>query len=416
MTTSVELSVAALSLDPGQSDAEAHTPPIAFEVKPFTIDLSTRATRMISLVKAAQLPDKPAFPGLGSTFGADLDKMKELQSAWTTTFNWSTQQEAMNKYPHFTAIIEGLTIHYIYQKSKNHGAIPLILIHGWPASFLQFLPLVEPLTTMGKTSTGASVSFDIVIPSLPGFAFSSPPPVKWTLQDTARIFDILMTKVLGYKTHAVFGTDFGCVVGYSMYSKFPTNVRSASFDYIPFIALMPDQLTAEGIVLDDYGKFAIQILVKTATTGIGYYYEQSTEPNTIGLALFDNPLGQLIWMGSKYLLWSDPRAGTNGSLVNTDNILASISLYFLTESFISATFTYAQNATSFGTVYTRAPTDAPMLFSSFKFNNQYWPKEIISRVGNMVFYKEHDFGGHFPSLDNPTEFVDDLREIRTFFK
>lgn len=280
-----------------------------------------------------------------------------------------------------------------------------------------------------------------------------------------------MTQVLGYKTYAVFGTDFGCVTAYSMYSKFPTQVRSASFDYIPFLALMPDQVAAEGIVLDDFGKFAIQILVKTATTGIGYFSEQSTEvrsmlcsyvigvltfdlfqPNTIGLALFDNPLGQLVWMGSKYLLCerksklidktltdsgvgSDPRAGTNGSLVNTENILTSISLYFLTNSFVSAAFTYAQNPTAFGTNYTKAPTDAPMLFSAFKFNNQYWPKEMISRVGNLVFYKgnsepplvdrhsdscaydvEHDFGGHFPSLDNPSEFTTDLREIRTFFK
>jgi pimeloyl-ACP methyl ester carboxylesterase len=117
----------------------------------------------------------------------------------------------------------------------------------------------------------------VIVPSLPGFAFSSAQPANWTLHDTARIFDTLMNKVLGYKTYSVFGTDWGCAIGYSMYSNFPTRVRASSFSYIPFLAQMPDQLAAEGIVLNDFGKFSIQILVKTATTGTGYFVEQSTE-------------------------------------------------------------------------------------------------------------------------------------------
>jgi pimeloyl-ACP methyl ester carboxylesterase len=129
--------------------------------------------------------------------------------------------------------VEGIYIHFIHQKSSDSESIPLILIHGWPVSFIELRPVVDPLTTKSYTSTGIPVSFDVVIPSLPGYAFSSILPLNWTLDDTSRIFNTLMTDILGYETYAVHGTDWGSFLAYNMYDNFNNIVRSVHLLEIP---------------------------------------------------------------------------------------------------------------------------------------------------------------------------------------
>lgn len=174
------------------------------------------------------------------------------------------------------------------------------------------------------------------------------------------------------------------------------------------------------------------------------------QPSTIGLALHDNPVGQLAWIAQQIIdcmsiLYldvvaemsnttpgSDPRAGSEASVLTSKEILRFTSLYFLTDSFLSSVFIYFSNPTGFRPNYTKAPTDAPMLYSNFKYNNAFFPRALVERVGNLVFWKgkeifhfsfsgssdtdarsltDHDFGGHFPGVDNPLALVSDLREI-----
>jgi pimeloyl-ACP methyl ester carboxylesterase len=386
----------------------------AFNVKPFTINLSP--SRMESLVNNTHLPAQPEYPGLGNTFGMDLDVLKSLQTTWTSNYSWTVEQAKFNKFQQFTTTIEGLDIHFIHQKSGLNDSIPLILNHGWPGTFQDFFPLIPGLTSASKTPHGKNVSFDVVIPSLPGFTFSSAPPQNWTLQDTARVFNTLMTDVLGYDTYAAFGTDWGCVIAYTLYSNYTTSMRALALDYLPFFPLTQDQLAADGITLDSFGELAYEIYEHALATGTGYFVEQNTEPNTIGLALYDNPVGQLAWIAAKIIEWSDPRAGTNGSLITPETTLNTVSLYYLTQSFVSSVFTYAQNPNGFQTTYSKADTDAPLLFSAFQYNNQYWPPEVVAMVGNLVSYTEHDFGGHFSGLDNPSGLLSDLVKIGDYFE
>ncbi|KAF9445163.1 alpha/beta-hydrolase [Macrolepiota fuliginosa MF-IS2] len=371
---------------------------------------------MEALVKNTILPAHPEYVGLGNSFGIDLDALKNLQNTWTSKYSWAAEQTKFNQLKQYTATIEGLTIHFIHEKSGQPDSIPLLLNHGWPSSFQDFVPLIPGLKSVSTTPSGKNVSFNVVIPSLPGFMFSSAPPQNWTLQDTARVFNTLMTEVLGYKTYAAYGTDWGCVIAYTLYSKYTTSLRALALDYLPFFPLSRDQLAAEGITLNAFGERAYEIYEHALATGTGYFVEQNTEPNTIGLALYDNPVGQLAWIGSKISIWSDPRAGTNGSLINPETTLTTVSLYYLTQCFVSSVFTYAQNPNGFMTTYSKANTDAPLLFSAFQFNNQYWPKEVVAMVGNLVSYTEHDFGGHFSALDNPSGLLSDLRKIGDYFK
>jgi pimeloyl-ACP methyl ester carboxylesterase len=201
-----------------------------------------------------------------------------------------------------TVIIEGLTVHFIHERSSNPDSIPLILNHGWPGSFLEFVPIIQELTKNGTTSKGKLVSFHVVIPSLPGFAFSSPPPENWTAEgDTARIFNSLMVEVLGYETYAAFGTDWGSAPAYGMYKTFNTSCRAGHFAFLPFLPPSFDQLAAMNITLNSLELIEESITVAWSNTGSSYFTEQTTKPNTIGLALYDNPVGQLAWIGEKYL-------------------------------------------------------------------------------------------------------------------
>ncbi|KAJ8126726.1 hypothetical protein O1611_g6913 [Lasiodiplodia mahajangana] len=382
-------------------------------IAPFTIDLCP--SRMLELVEQAYLPAKEEYSGLGGSLGISLDVLKSLRNEWTTNFDWVSEQDAMNKYQHYTTTIENLRVHFIHERSRDPNAIPLILSHGWPGSFAELIPLIDPLTAKAKTSNGTPVSFHVVIPSLPGFTFSSAPPANWTLDDTARIFNTLMTEVLGYKTYAAHGTDWGSNVAYGLYDNFNTTVRAAHLLGIPFLPLSPDQFAAHNITLDADEQFQEDVVLAFQATGSAYSLEQTTKPNTIGLALYDNPVGQLAWIGEKYIEWSDPRAGTPPSVLTHDHILREVSLYYMTQSFVSSVFTYAQNTASFKSSYTKARTDAPMLFSSFKYNYAFWTKTVTSWVGNLVLYNYHDFGGHFPALDNPPALVGDIREIGNYW-
>ncbi|KAJ7020006.1 Alpha/Beta hydrolase protein [Mycena alexandri] len=383
----------------------------AFSVKPFKINLSAEVPRLNSLVNNSRLPAGALYPGVGQEKGIELDYLHKLKAEWLTTFEWETQQAELQQ---FTATIEGLTVHFAHEKSKNPDAIPLILLHGWPGSFDEFSPIIKPLTQASSVN-GTAVSYNVVVPSLPGFTFSSAPPANWTTDDTARIFNTLMTEVLGYPTYVVHGTDWGSAVAYSLYSSFNTTVRAAHFVFLPFLPPSAEDIAANNITLSDIQKIALQQTTDWTTTGNGYFLEQTTKPNDIGLALYDNPVGQLAWIGGKYKLWSDPRAGTPPSVLNNTAILTTVSLYYLTDSFLSSVWIYAQNPNGFTSVYTKASTDAPMLFSQFEYNIL-WPEEYVTKVGNLVSYKAHDFGGHFSGLDNPPALIEDIREMGLYYK
>ncbi|EHK22967.1 uncharacterized protein TRIVIDRAFT_150190 [Trichoderma virens Gv29-8] len=232
---------------------------------------------MLELIKNTQLPASPEYPGLSPDAGIPLSTLKSLRTEWLTQFSWQKEQAAINKYPQFTAEIEGLTVHFIHQKSNKPDAIPLILFHGWPGSFLEFIPLIGDLTKNGKTSTGKSVSFDVVIPNLPGFGPSSAPPANWSTEDTARIFNTLMTDVLGYKTFAAHGTDWGCSVAYHLYSSYNSTVRATQLVFLPFFPFTPDQLAAEGIELDALEKFEEGGFMEWYTNGQAYFQLESTK-------------------------------------------------------------------------------------------------------------------------------------------
>ncbi|KAJ7808772.1 Alpha/Beta hydrolase protein [Mycena olivaceomarginata] len=366
-------------------------------IAPFKIDLSSEVPHLLDLANKTRLPLKPLYPDAGLYQGIELDYLRELQTAMGSTIT--------------TVVIEGQTVHFVHQKSDDPDAIPLILLHRWPGSFYEFSLVIKPLTESWTSATGKNVSYHVVVPSLPGFVFSSPPPRNWTVDDDARIFNTLMTEVLGYSTFAVHGTDWGSVIGYSLYSEFTTTTRAAHFVFLPFFPPTAEDIAANNITLSDEQKVTLQRGTEWFSTGIAYLMEQENKPNDIGLALYDSPVGQLAWLGGLNERAKDPRAGTPPSVLNDTAFLTLVSLYYLTNTFYSSLWIYAQNPNGFRGTYTKANTDAPMLFSQFEYTNALWPQEYVAKVGNLVSYKFHNFGGHIAGLDNPPAIIEDIREM-----
>ncbi|EWG50894.1 hypothetical protein FVEG_16712 [Fusarium verticillioides 7600] len=236
-----------------------------FNLKPFTVDLSDGVPHMIDLSQRTELPTNGDY--LDSNAGIRLETLTSLRKELIEDLDWDTEQQKLNKFHHFTTEIENQTIHFIHQKSHNHKAIPLALNHGWPGSFLEFIPLLEKLED----------DFHIITPCLPGFAFSSAPPPTWTVHDTARLFNTPMTKILEYPKYAVYGTDWGSCVAYSLYANFNTSVRLVHLSFLPFVPLYRAQLEAEGIKLSLLEEFKAQLAEEWATTGNAYYMEQATK-------------------------------------------------------------------------------------------------------------------------------------------
>ncbi|KAL8987284.1 MAG: hypothetical protein Q9169_008714, partial [Polycauliona sp. 2 TL-2023] len=255
-----------------------------FNVQPFKIDLSASVPRMLKLINDTQLPEKPQYPNIGATEGIDLDVLKGLREEWLNDFDWEEQQAYLNTFNHSTVVIEGLTIHFIHHVSQEDpdGAIPLLLTHGWPGSFMEFLPVIDPLTRSANSSSSPNqnnttnnktqpTTFNTIIPSLPGIAFSSSAPnANWTLEDTARVFNTLMTSVLGYTTFAAHGTSNGAVLTFSLYDKFNSTVRAAHFPLLPFYSSVPEEIAALEVDLSELEAFEHQRAMSWTENGTSY--------------------------------------------------------------------------------------------------------------------------------------------------
>ncbi|KAF8598946.1 alpha/beta-hydrolase [Ceratobasidium sp. AG-I] len=385
----------------------------AYEIHPFRIDLSSRVPHLKDLVHRTQLPATSVLGSAGA--GIDLKWLKNRQTDWLEKFDWEKEQASLNRFNHSTVIIGSQTVHFIHQRSSHSNAIPLILTHGWPGSFYEFSQVITPLSSPINNTEQA---FHVVVPSLPGFGFSSPTPAGWNVNDTATLFDTLLNDVLGYKSYAAVGGDWGCAVTWALHNNHADHAKAILYTgLIPQLAPSLDTLLADPRFANDIASLSeldkqrLQNNTIFPTSGNGYFIEQATRPATIGLALYDNPIGQLAWMGEKYLTGSDPQYGVPPSTITNNTIITSISIYYLTRTFETAANIYYENADVFQTQMRHAANQVPMGFSTYRYEFQYHPEFYLAKVGNLVFYSDHARGGHFSALDNPPAYIKDVQTM-----
>jgi pimeloyl-ACP methyl ester carboxylesterase len=351
--------------------------------------------------------------------GAPVDYLKKLVDYWLHKFDWKKQEALINKYPQFIAEIDGQEIHFLHIKSGNPNATPLMLIHGWPGSFVDFLYVIEPLTNPGGGKEANS--FHLVIPSIPGFGFSTPVRKKgWNMFRIALAFSTLMEQ-LGYGKFALHGGDMGAGITSIMSAiaapKLIGTHINTDFYSVAGLGMFP----SDNSFLTDEEKPRLERMKEYKKNGTAYLEIQSTRPQTIAYSLSDSPVGQLSWIVEKYKEWSDEGKESPEDAMCIDQMLTNVSLYWFNKiGASSAEALYENMSMAFnwggdsGSQNSGqwTPPKVPSAMTVFgKREDQSLLKKLLSITGESDHYIFHERGGHFPAMEAPDLFVKDLTEV-----
>ena len=294
-------------------------------IKPFVANISEEILDDLkNKIKNTRWPDE--ISNSNWSYGTSLSFMKKLSGHWLNSFDWREVEAEINTFPNFIATIDNHKIHFMHIKGKGEKSIPLIITHGWPGSFLEMMKLI-PLLTEDK-----DVSFDLVIPSIIGFGYSSPSKVEGC--NSAFVADLwhkLMTE-LGYKKYGTQGGDIGSGISTWLSLKYPENVLGLHLNYISgsYTPYLKDgeQLTEEVVAFQ-------KVALDWASKEGAYSYIQSTKPLTLAYGLNDSPIGLCAWIIEKFYTWSDNNGNIN-SIFTNDELLANVTLYWITRSIHSS--------------------------------------------------------------------------------
>ena len=266
-----------------------------------------------------------------------MSYLKELVTYWDRAYDWRAAETELNQLPQFTTEIDGTTIHFLHLRSPEPDALPLILTHGWPGSFVEFLDVLGPLTDPRSHGGDPADAFDLVIPSLPGFGFSGPvPDAGWDVDRIARAWLELMSR-LGYDRFGVQGGDIGASVSPAAGRAAPERVIGVHVNGsigMPAGELSEDELAS----MTDLERDRAERVQKFMQDEFGYIAIQSTRPQTIGAALVDSPVGQLAWIVDKFRAWTHPPDSLPDAIVDRDRLLTNVMIYWLTATAGSAAY------------------------------------------------------------------------------
>ena len=309
----------------------------------------------------------------------------------------------INSVPNFPICIEdkqsSFDIHFLALFSDKHNAVPVILLHGWPGSFLEFLEIFE---LFRAKYTPETLPYHIIVPSWPGYGFSSPPPTDndFSSEDVARTFDKLMNQLGFGGGYIAQGGDLGSKVARILAVKY-SSIKAVHLNY----CFMPDP---GGISESNYSTAEMESLAHSQDfilMGSAYSIAQATRPSTIGFTLSSSPIALLAWVGEKFLDWAD-------EAISIEKILMSVSLYWLTDCVATWMYPYRER---FSLPPVAGNPDfyihKPMGFSWFPKEIGAVPRAWIEKTGNLVFFRPHKQGGHFAALENPVVLLEDLEDF-----
>ncbi|PPF79533.1 epoxide hydrolase [Subtercola sp. Z020] len=351
----------------------------------------------------ARLP-KP-LPGDDWDTGVPLHYLHDLVAKWER-FDWSTHQDRLNEIPQFTTEIDGQVIHFVHVRSNVPGAVPLLLTHGWPGSFLEFLGLIGPLTDPAAHGGDAADAFDVVIPSLPGFGFSTPLVTGgWTTRRIAEAFVEILSR-LGYDRFATHGGDIGAAVAPEVARVAPDRVIGVHVNGTLGFTPEVDEETAAS--LTDLERDRLRRVGEFMQNEFGYIAIQSTRPGLVGEVLSDSPVGQLAWMLDKFRAWTYPLDASAEDVVGLDFLLANASLYWFTASAGSAAYVgYAQN-----TQWGDKPANSGVPTAVICFAHDVGIRRFVEHDHHIVRWTDIEGrGGHFAALEEPATLIADVREF-----
>jgi pimeloyl-ACP methyl ester carboxylesterase len=363
-------------------------------------------------IKATRWPEREPVDDLSQ--GVQLATIQKLAHHWATEYDWRRCESKLKTLPHFVTEVDGLDIHFIHVRSKHENALPIIVTHGWPGSIIEELKIIDPLTNPTAHGASASDAFDVVIPSMPGYGFSGKPTTTgWGPARIARAWAVLMRR-LGYTRYVAQGGDWGAQITDIMAAQAPpellgihTNMPGAFPAELEKAALFAGDQPPAGLSADE--RHAYEQLASFGKH-LGYAIMMGSHPQTLtGFA--DSPVGF-----AAFMIDHDPRSyeliarvfdGRPEGLTR-DDILDNITLFWLTNTALSAARLYWENKLSF---FAPKNVSIPVAVSAFPDELYQAPRSWAERAyPKLVYYNKRDKGGHFAAWEQPKALSEDIRE------
>jgi len=334
--------------------------------------------------------------------GVPIEWIREMANYWQQQYNWREREALLNRFEQAKFLYQGLSIHFIHQRSSIADATPLLITHGWPGSIVEFHKVIEPLTNPVAFGGNAEDAFHVICPSLPGFGFSDKPlACGWGVEKIAECWTALM-QALGYRKYIAQGGDWGSAVTRQLGA---IDAKHCSGIHIT-LAMGSKPLNRDSP--NEVEKETLNAIKHYQKHDSGYSKQQATRPQTLAYGLCDSPVGQLAWILEKFYAWTDCK-GHPENLFSKDELLDNVMLYWVTNSAASSARLYWE---SFGNA-PQPDVDIPTGVSRY-------PKEIVPPVkgwmqaggfNNIVYWRDMDEGGHFAAFEQPEIFVEDIRRF-----
>ena len=353
-----------------------------------------------SRLAQTRFPDE--IDDTGWEYGFPLDYLGELVAYWRDVYDWRAQEARLNELAQFRTSIDGQSIHFLHARSPHTDARPLLLTHGWPGSIVEFLDVIPRLTDPEAHGGRAADAFHVVAPSLPGYGFSEPPRTRgWDTWRIARAFVELMSR-LGYERYGAQGGDWGAQVTTRIGAIDPEHCAAIHLNMA--IASPPE----DAVPLTDEDKADLAAMQRFQRDEAGYANEQSTKPQTLGVALNDSPAGLLAWIVEKFRTWSDCD-GHPENVFTRDQLLTNVMLYWVTRTSASSARLYWEHqhrgSGQGAPDYVAVPTG----IARYPKEVVRFPRSWVERRYNVTHWADMPRGGHFAAMEQPELFVDDLR-------
>jgi len=374
-------------------------------VKSFKVNISDKIIKNIyDKVKKYQWHEMPKDGGW--EYGTNLDYMKEISNYWVNKFDWKKYEDQINKFSNFTTRVSDINIHFIQEKGSGSNPMPLLIMHGWPGSIIEFLHIIQKLAHPERFGGNEEDGFDVIVPSLPGFGFSESPKRPIGPRKMANIFNTLMTKNLGYKNYLAQGGDWGATI--SNWLGYDHSKKCKALHINCLTMRHPD-----GPKTQEERDWQIKF-DKDQIMQDGYRTQQATKPQTLSYGMMDSPVGVAAWIIEKFYFWSDLKNNNIESIYSKDILIANIMIYLVTKTFNTASWIYFGRREEGGRFFPKDfhKIEVPTAIAEFPAEMSDWPpRSYVNRLFNIKRWTKMDKGGHFAAMEQPELLVNDIVEF-----
>lgn len=347
------------------------------------------------------------------TYGVPRDWLRDMAGYWASDWDWSTQASAMNEFEHFKTDFDGVPVHFLRAPGKGPDPTPLILTHGWPWTFWDFKDVIAPLSDPAAHGGNAADAFDVIVPSLPGFGFSTPltaPGVD--VAAVAGLWVRLMQEVCGYDRFAAHGGDWGALVTAQLSHAHAEHLIGAHLALPVIPGIDRRALTADAYAQDE--QWMLERAAESGPLIHSHVAVHTTDPQTLAYAMADSPVGTAAWLWERRRNWSDCD-GDIETIFDRDHLCTTAALYWCTGAFTSSLRLYFEHFNKpWPLVHDRTPVlEAPTGFAVFPKDVVQLPRRVAEENTDLRRWTVMPRGGHFGAAEAPELMVD---ELRAFFR